>query len=67
MSKHSDWPVGMLVLGYFGWRSHTLVNADVENSRIISDHLHVQNLQRLTPYLGDMSPTYALGALGMPG
>ncbi|KAK3587566.1 hypothetical protein CHS0354_004856 [Potamilus streckersoni] len=52
-SKHPDFGVGSLVLGNFGWRSLTKVS-DISEIRPI-------------PELGELSPSLALGSLGMPG
>lgn len=52
-SENPDFKVGSLVLGHFGWRSLTKVS-DLSKMRPM-------------PNLGDISPSLALGALGMPG
>ncbi|KAL3852385.1 hypothetical protein ACJMK2_016036 [Sinanodonta woodiana] len=52
-SKNPDFEVGSLVLGSFGWRSLTKVS-DL-------------SIMRPIPNLGGLSPSLAIGALGMPG
>ena len=62
-SKNSKYPVGKRILGYLGWRSHTVLNPD--------DPPHDNELMKDKPYLvpdfGELSPSLALGVLGMPG
>lgn len=61
-SKNPEFPVGKRILGYLGWRTHTIVNpqnfpgGDLVNQKPI-----------LLPDIGDVSPSLCLGVLGMPG
>jgi len=57
-SNHKDYPEGTLVLGYFGWRDLTLFQPD-----LVSRPMYFYKL----PDLKDLSPSYFLGAVGMPG
>jgi len=52
-SKNKDFTVGTLVSGMFGWRTYTVVS---EMSKLIP-----------LPELGGLSPSLALGIMGMPG
>ncbi|KAL3852384.1 hypothetical protein ACJMK2_016035 [Sinanodonta woodiana] len=52
-TKHSDFRVGSLVLGQFGWRNLTKVSDP--------------SMIRPIPELGELSPSLALGSLGMTG
>ena len=60
-SKNDKFAVGSLLVGYFGWRTHTIVNP----SKPTDDGL----FGRITPLpdLGGLSPSLGLGAIGMPG
>ena len=58
-SKNSDFPVGKRVVGFLGWRSHTIVNLTTLDMSL--------GKTRLVPNIGDLSPSLALGVLGMPG
>ncbi|XP_064639392.1 prostaglandin reductase 1-like [Lineus longissimus] len=51
-SKNENFPVGTLVLNSQGWRTH-----------FVSDGTFAS----IEPDFGDLSPSHALGALGMPG
>ncbi|KAL3852386.1 hypothetical protein ACJMK2_016037 [Sinanodonta woodiana] len=53
LSKNPDFKVGCLVQGYLGWRNVTKVTDP--------------SIIKLIPQLGDLSPSLALGTLGMPG
>ncbi|CAH1119663.1 unnamed protein product [Phaedon cochleariae] len=57
-SKNPKFPVGKLVVGGFGWRSHTISNGDEEA---------FLGKPYVLPDIGDLSPSLALGVLGMPG
>ncbi|KAK2708755.1 hypothetical protein QYM36_014381, partial [Artemia franciscana] len=59
-SKHSDYPVGELLVGYFGWRLHTIKNPDVQATGMFDAIFKLPNL-------GGLSPSVGLGAVGMPG
>ena len=59
-SKNSDFPVDKRVVGYLGWRSHTIV-------KINNSGLAPWEKIELIPDFGDLSPSLALGVLGMPG
>lgn len=59
-SKHKDFPVGGLVVGQFGWRTHTIVNPD-------APHVGLGRPITLLPDFGGLSSSLALGVLGMPG
>ncbi len=57
-SKHTNHPVGQLVLLNCGWRTHTILDANAKPPPI----------NKLTPELGgDLSPSLGLGIVGMPG
>ncbi|XP_003701327.1 prostaglandin reductase 1 [Megachile rotundata] len=60
-SKNSDFPVGRKILGYFGWRTHTIVTQQMLNE---SDS--VLTKPALLPKI-DLSSSLFLGVLGMPG
>lgn len=57
-SKNKDYEIGELCVAGFGWRSHTVADP--------SKHPELQVFK--LPALGDLlSPSLALGSLGMPG
>lgn len=56
-SKNDDFPVDCRVIGYFGWRTHTVVNIQTSGS--------VFRVRRL-PDL-KVPPSYFLGCMGLPG
>ncbi|XP_018566887.1 prostaglandin reductase 1-like [Anoplophora glabripennis] len=60
-SKNSDYPVGRYVVGYFGWRSHT-----VHDGRTPEAPANFP-APFLIPDLGDVPLSYFLSILGMPG
>ncbi|XP_001603755.1 prostaglandin reductase 1 [Nasonia vitripennis] len=62
-SKNPNYPVGKRIVGYMGWRSHTVLNPEKPASKdqIMKDRPYI------IPDLGDLSPSLALGVLGMPG
>lgn len=62
-SKNPKFPVGKRIVGYLGWRTHTVLNPDAPAAKeqIIKDKPYV------IPDFGDLSPSLALGILGMPG
>lgn len=59
-SKNVAFPVGRYVLGYFGWRTHTITEGILGD-----DFLDLRPV--LLPDIGDMSPSLWLGVIGMPG
>lgn len=61
-SKNPEFPVGRKVVGYMGWRTHTILNP-----RDFSDADMVTQKPMLVPDLGNLSSSLCLGALGMPG
>ncbi|XP_043285871.1 prostaglandin reductase 1-like [Venturia canescens] len=60
-SKNSEYPVGKSIVGYFGWRTHTIVNVEQE------DGSPLQQKPYIIPEFGDLPASLALGVLGMPG
>lgn len=61
-SKHPDYLVGKRIIGYLGWRTHTIINSN------LLLHFKVTGQKfSLLPDLGDLSPSLCLGVLGMPG
>jgi prostaglandin reductase 1 len=59
-SCHADFPVGKYVIGYFGWRTHTIANATIAP---IPSHFPPY----LVPEMGDLPLSLALGVLGRVG
>ncbi|XP_015123548.1 prostaglandin reductase 1 [Diachasma alloeum] len=64
-SKNPDFPVGMRVSGYMGWRTHTIVNMEGEHvfdspPRLLPEMKTLMRMRFLSPSLG-------LGVMGMPG
>lgn len=57
-SKNSNFPVGKYVVGQFGWRTHTI--SDGKTSFMGFPVI-------VLPDFGDLSLSFALGVLGMPG
>ncbi|GAB1862134.1 Prostaglandin reductase 1 [Camponotus japonicus] len=62
-SKNPNYPVGRRLVGHFGWRTHTIINPKVEESK--SEEINPRPY--FLPDIGDLPPSLALGALGMPG
>ena len=59
-SRHPDYPVGKHVVGFFGWRTHTIANVtDTKLSGFLPFHI--------IPDIGELPLSLALGVLGMPG
>ncbi|XP_048507859.1 prostaglandin reductase 1-like isoform X2 [Athalia rosae] len=58
-SKNDKFPVGKLIVGNLGWRSHTIVG---EKSNSGSN-----DVPYIIPNFGSLPPSLALGMLGMPG
>ncbi|XP_011344449.1 prostaglandin reductase 1 isoform X2 [Ooceraea biroi] len=65
-SKHPDFPVGKRVIGYLGWRDYTIVGPS-NFSKVSQNTLLPVGRIDILPDIGDLSPSLALGALGMPG
>ncbi|XP_046815406.1 prostaglandin reductase 1-like [Vespa crabro] len=61
-SKNPDYPVGKRIVGYFGWRTHTIVNP-----KLLPELELTAQKPYLLPEIGDLSPSLCLGVLGMPG
>ncbi|KAF7405270.1 hypothetical protein HZH66_004176 [Vespula vulgaris] len=61
-SKNPDYPVGKRIVGYFGWRTHTIVNM-----KLLPELELTSQKPYLLPEIGDLSPSLSLGVLGMPG
>jgi prostaglandin reductase 1 len=53
-TRNGEFPLGTLVLAFSGWRSHYLSKDG-------------KDLQPIPFDLGSLSPSVALGVLGMPG
>lgn len=62
-SKNPDYPVDCLVQFHHGWRTLAVLHPDMKNVAGMYGKLMLQRL----PDLGDLSPSLALGVLGMPG
>ena len=62
-SKNPKYPVGKRIVGYMGWRDRTVLNPEAPASaeQIIKDKPYI------IPDFGELSPSLALGVLGMPG
>jgi len=56
-SNNEDYAAGDMYVANFGWRTHTIANPS-NNTEL--------NIKKI-PELGDLSPSLALGAAGMPG
>ncbi|XP_011297844.1 prostaglandin reductase 1 [Fopius arisanus] len=61
-SKNQHFPVGSRIVGYLGWRSHTVVNLKNFQGSGVADAPPM-----LLPDMGNLSPSLGLGVLGMPG
>lgn len=61
-SKNREFPVGKRIIGYLGWRTHTIVNLQ----RCEDDDMLTYK-PTLLPDIGDLPPSLCLGVLGMPG
>lgn len=57
-SRNERFPVDCFVVGYFGWRTHTIVNPDT-----VATPVPVYQLPNIAPY----DRSWALGVLGVPG
>lgn len=60
-SKNPAWPVGKRIVGYIGWRSHTILNPTKFDTGIVNQKPYI------IPDFENLSPSLALGVLGMPG
>lgn len=60
VSNNSNFPEGTLVLAYTGWRTHSLVSNTEENT-------FLGPVVKSLPDFGELSPSLAIGCLGMPG
>lgn len=67
-SKSSKYPVGKRIVGSFGWRTHTIINAkdilSTEDQQKDSSGLALTYIPR---EIGDLPASLSLGVLGMPG
>ncbi|KMQ86774.1 prostaglandin reductase 1-like protein [Lasius niger] len=61
-SKNPNYPVGKRIVGYLGWRTHTIINP-----KIIDETNMIKQKPYILPDIGDLSPSLGLGVLGMPG
>ncbi|CAK9815987.1 Prostaglandin reductase 1 [Anthophora quadrimaculata] len=61
-SKNSQYPVGKRIVGYLGWRTHTIVNPQTCTEVDL-----ISQKPMLLPDIGNLSPSLCLGVLGMPG
>ena len=61
-SRNSDYPVGKHIVGYMGWRTHTIMHPD---------RFDLYSLRGRHPYLmpdfGNLSASVSLGVLGQTG
>ncbi|KAJ8673013.1 hypothetical protein QAD02_004274 [Eretmocerus hayati] len=62
-SKNPKFSAGQRMVGYLGWRSHTVFNPE----RTPPKEQIIKNKPYVLPNFGDLSPSLALGVLGMPG
>lgn len=62
-SKHKDFKVGDLVMGYFGWRNRFVHHGD-ESCDL---GVYSKSKPYIMPDFGDLSPSLGVGMLGMPG
>lgn len=62
VSKNSQFPVGERIRGWYGWRTHTII--DPKN---LQKHEFMSEKPRVLPDYGEFSPSIGLGILGMPG
>ncbi|XP_043468153.1 prostaglandin reductase 1-like [Leptopilina heterotoma] len=61
-SKDPAFPVGQRVKGYYGWRTHTIINPSKwDHSGFLNE------VPKVLPSLGDLPSSLYLGVLGMPG
>uniref|UniRef100_A0A336MUL9 Prostaglandin reductase 1 n=1 Tax=Culicoides sonorensis TaxID=179676 RepID=A0A336MUL9_CULSO len=55
-SKNPRYPIGVYLFGYFGWRTHSIVNPEEMDSK-----------PYVLPDFGNLPRSLAIGAVGMPG
>ena len=65
-SKNAKYPSGSMLVAYFGWRTHTVVNPDEQKMKAAKTGDMFGMITQL-PDLGNLSPSVGLGAVGMPG
>lgn len=58
-TKNTKYPVGKHVIGYFGWRTHTIANEKPGKFGFPAP--------RIIPDIGNLPISLTLGVLGMPG
>ncbi|XP_063978563.1 prostaglandin reductase 1-like [Diachasmimorpha longicaudata] len=61
-SKNPNYPVGKRVVGWLGWRSHTILDGKAFPGAAVMDQIPY-----IIPDFGDLPPSLALGIAGMPG
>jgi len=61
-SKHSEYKVGDMIVGDFGWRTHTVCDPD----KVMSPFGHKSKPYHL-PEMKGIPPSFGVGVLGMPG
>ncbi|XP_001602859.1 prostaglandin reductase 1-like [Nasonia vitripennis] len=61
-SRNPDYSVGKHIVGYMGWRTHTIMHPDNFEA-----HSFLGRLPYLMPDLGDLPVSVSLGVLGQPG
>ncbi|XP_051172015.1 prostaglandin reductase 1-like isoform X1 [Leptopilina boulardi] len=62
VSKNSKFPVGERIRGWYGWRTHTIIDPNKWEK-----HDFISEKPRVLPNFGELSPSIGLGILGMPG
>lgn len=60
-SKNPDFPVGKRIVGYLGWRTHTIINPQRSEFEFLSQR------PMLVSDIGNLPLSLYLGMLGMPG
>ena len=60
-SKNTDFPIGKRIIGFLGWRTHTIINP------YCSEHDFQGRKPTLVSDIGDLSPSLYLGVLGVTG
>ncbi|CAL7951830.1 unnamed protein product [Xylocopa violacea] len=61
-SRNPEYPVGKKIIGYLGWRTHTVINPLKESGVDFVNHKPI-----LLPDIGNLPSSLTLGILGMPG
>lgn len=61
-SKDPEYPVGKRIIGYFGWRTHTIVNM-----KAAGEFRTIGFLPQLIAEVDNLPMSLYLGVLGMPG